>query len=101
MFLMVVYRTLVSGRGYTSHTSYSHVHTHVMTVQKFSFISCDNHLHISTGVFIRDLIFFNDGNAKKLKNGLINFSKLRTMVLKVNYCLCYQLLFQYFLHNVS
>ena len=36
-----------------------------------------------TGVFVRDLVFFNDGNAKKLKNGLINFSKLRTMVLKV------------------
>ncbi len=35
------------------------------------------------GVFMRDLTFFNDGNHKTLKNGLINFSKLRTMVLKV------------------
>ena len=32
---------------------------------------------------MRDLTFFNDGNRKKLKNGLFNFSKLRTMVLKV------------------
>ena len=36
-----------------------------------------------TGVFMRDLTFFNDGNNKKLKNGLYNFSKLRTMVYKV------------------
>jgi hypothetical protein len=34
------------------------------------------------GVFMRDLTFFNDGNTKKLKNGLYNFSKLRTMVYK-------------------
>ena len=33
---------------------------------------------------MRDLTFFNDGNNKKLKNGLYNFSKLRTMVYKVN-----------------
>ena len=32
---------------------------------------------------MRDLTFFNDGNRKKLKNGLFNFSKLRTVVLKV------------------
>jgi len=36
------------------------------------------------GVFMRDLTFFNDGNQKALKNGLLNFSKLRTIVLKVN-----------------
>ncbi len=36
------------------------------------------------GVFMRDLTFFNDGNEKFLKNGLINFSKLRMMVLKVS-----------------
>ena len=35
------------------------------------------------GVFMRDLTFFNDGNQKTLRNGLINFSKLRTIVLKV------------------
>ena len=34
---------------------------------------------------MRDLTFFNDGNRKKLKNGLYNFSKLRTMVLKVRW----------------
>jgi len=33
---------------------------------------------------MRDLTFFNDGNQKALKNGLLNFSKLRTIVLKVN-----------------
>ena len=32
---------------------------------------------------MRDLTFFNDGNNKRLKNGLYNFSKLRTMVHKV------------------
>lgn len=37
----------------------------------------------TVGVFIRDLTFFNDGNQKALRNGLLNFSKLRTMVLKV------------------
>lgn len=37
----------------------------------------------TAGVFMRDITFFNDGNEKFLKNGLINFSKLRTMVLKV------------------
>jgi len=31
---------------------------------------------------MRDLTFFNDGNQKALKNGLLNFSKLRTIVLK-------------------
>ncbi len=45
--------------------------------------NCTSVLVHCTGVFVRDLVFFNDGNAKKLKNGLINFSKLRTMVLKV------------------
>lgn len=38
---------------------------------------------VTVGVFIRDLTFFNDGNQKTLRNGLLNFSKLRTMVLKV------------------
>ena len=33
---------------------------------------------------MRDLTFFNDGNKKRLKNGLYNFSKLRTMVYKVS-----------------
>lgn len=33
---------------------------------------------------MRDLTFFNDGNHKTLKNGLLNFSKLRTMVYKVS-----------------
>ena len=35
------------------------------------------------GVYVRDLTFFNDGTHKTLSNGLLNFSKLRTMVLKV------------------
>lgn len=35
------------------------------------------------GVYIRDLTLFNIGNEKTLKNGLLNFSKIRTMVLKV------------------
>ena len=42
------------------------------------------YVHHSTGVFMRDLTFFNDGNTKRLKNGLYNFSKLRTMVYKVS-----------------
>lgn len=46
---------------------------------------CDVGIYIfSVGVFMRDLTFFNDGNKKRLKNGLYNFSKLRTMVYKVN-----------------
>ena len=36
-----------------------------------------------TGVYIRDLTLFNIGNEKTLKNGLLNFSKIRTIVLKV------------------
>ena len=40
-------------------------------------------IFLITGVFMRDLTFFNDGNNKRLKNGLYNFSKLRTMVYKV------------------
>ena len=32
---------------------------------------------------MRDLTFFNEGNQKLLSNGLINFSKLRTLVQKV------------------
>ena len=35
---------------------------------------------------MRDLTFFNEGNPKHLSNGLINFSKLRALVLKV--CVC-------------
>ena len=35
------------------------------------------------GVFMRDITFFNDGNHKTLRNGLLNFSKLRSMVSKV------------------
>ena len=37
------------------------------------------------GVYIRDLTLFNIGNEKTLKNGLLNFSKIRTMVLKVSH----------------
>ena len=40
------------------------------------------------GVFMRDLTFFNEGNHKHLSNGLINFSKIRTLVLKVCVCGC-------------
>ena len=36
---------------------------------------------------MRDLTFFNDGNNKRLKNGLFNFSKLRTMAYKVTHYL--------------
>ena len=40
-----------------------------------------------SGVYIRDLTLFNIGNEKTLKNGLLNFSKIRTMVIKVrNFC---------------
>lgn len=38
---------------------------------------------VCAGVYIRDLTLFNIGNEKTLKNGLLNFSKIRTMVLKV------------------
>ena len=43
------------------------------------------------GVYIRDLTLFNIGNEKTLKNGLLNFSKIRTMVIKVgmrSFCGC-------------
>ena len=63
-------------------------------VNRMLYVCCQSHVVcmlsiavlyiLCAGVFIRDLIFFNDGNNKKLKNGLINFSKLRTMVLKVH-----------------
>ncbi|KAI9143235.1 ras guanine nucleotide exchange factor domain-containing protein [Paraphysoderma sedebokerense] len=36
------------------------------------------------GLFLKDLLFINDGNPKKLENGLINFSKLRTITSKIS-----------------
>ena len=37
----------------------------------------------SLGVFMRDITLCNEGTPKKLKNGLYNFSKLRTLVVMV------------------
>ncbi len=39
---------------------------------------------IPPGVFMRDITLCNEGTPKKLKNGLYNFSKLRTLVMMVS-----------------
>ena len=49
-----------------------------------------------SGVYIRDLTLFNIGNEKTLKNGLLNFSKIRTMVIKVRkFCVFSVFVWQY------
>ena len=40
------------------------------------------------GVFLKDFVFLNDGPPKILSNGLINFAKLRAIIMKVRTCLC-------------
>ena len=39
---------------------------------------------LCAGVFMRDVTLFNEGNPKRLRNGLLNFSKLRTLVVMVS-----------------
>ena len=36
------------------------------------------------GLALKDLIFANDGNSKRLENGLINFAKLRMLAESVD-----------------
>ena len=43
-------------------------------------------LFIFSGVFMRDVTLYNEGNPKRLKNGLLNFAKLRALVMMVSVC---------------
>ena len=38
------------------------------------------------GVYLKDFVFLNDGHPTRLNNGLINFTKLRTICMKVSWC---------------
>lgn len=42
------------------------------------------------GLFLKDLLFLSDGNAKFLPNGHVNMDRLQTMVNKVDSLLCCQ-----------
>ena len=37
---------------------------------------------------MRDVTLYNEGNPKRLKNGLLNFAKLRALVMMVSACVC-------------
>ena len=57
-------------------------------------------LFISLGVFMRDVTLCNEGTPKKLRNGLYNFSKLRTLVMMVRFFIHIQLPYL-FLHTYT
>ena len=40
-------------------------------------------LRLPAGVYLKDFVFLNDGHPTRLSNGLINFTKLRTICMKV------------------
>ena len=60
--------------------TYIHVHINITYM-----------LFISLGVFMRDVTLCNEGTPKKLRNGLYNFSKLRTLVMMVRFFIHIQL----------
>ena len=43
------------------------------------------------GVFLKDFVFLNDGPPKILSNGLINFAKLRAIIMKIEELRRYQM----------